>query len=296
MNFFSKASNFITDAISGEKTKDAQYQLVCSKMSILESGITSFKTILKGYKTYSEPFSKYLKTLNDSINKIYKYSPLKIEITEIINSHTLILKDLENMGKIISKLYSKTSEWDTIFVKAKESIKIREEKRKNFDHYEQKLIKIEGEKNNKKIKDFVQRNIEKYKIASKEYIEASEKSFEIIKHTIKISWELANPIIGELIACEIDLFGKIYNKLNCYENINIIFQEIMKGEFNPDLHQKKAFYDPKKYIKSKLLNKKNKSYEHNFIRKTNTFGKVSEDRSQKFINIKDKLLIEDDEE
>ena len=37
-------------------------------------------------------------------------------------------------------------------------------------------------------------------------------------------------------------------------------------------------------------------YEHNFIRKTNTFGKVSEERLQKFINIKDKLLIEDDEE
>ena len=296
MNFWNKAGNFISNAISGEKTNDEEYQTLCKKMSIIESGTKSLKTILKGYNTYFEPFCKYLKSLNDSINQIYKYSPLKIEINEIINNHILILKDIDNLEKIVSKLYSKTSEWDSIFEKAKESMKIREEKRKNFDHYEQKLLKIEEDKNKKKVKDFIYRNKEKFRIASKEYIDASEKSFEIIKHTIKLSWELTNPIFGELIISEKDTFGKISTHLNDFENIAFILNEIMDKEFNPEINKdnNNTTYSAKKHIKSKFLNKK-KENEHNFIRKTNTFGKVPLDREQKFNKIKDKLLNDDED-
>ena len=295
MNFWNKAGNFISNAISGEKTNDEEYQTLCKKMSIIESGIKSLKTIVKGYNTYFEPFCKYLKSLNDSINQIYKYSPLKIEINEIINNHILILKDIDNLEKIVSKLYSKTSEWDSIFEKAKESMKIREEKRKNFDHYEQKLLKIEEDKNKKKVKDFIYRNREKFRIASKEYIDASEKSFEIIKHTIKLSWELTNPIFGELIISEKDTFGKISTHLNDFENIVFILNEIMDKEFNPEINKdNNTTYSAKKHIKSKFLNKK-KENEHNFIRKTNTFGKVPPDREEKFNKIKDKLLNDDED-
>lgn len=298
MNFLSKASSIITEAISGEKTNDKEYQTLCLKMSKIESGINSLKGVLKGYQTYSEPFCKYLKLLNDSINRIYKNSPLKIEVNEIILKHELILKDIANLGKLISKLYSKTSEWDTIFDKAKKSIKVREEKRMNFDHYEQKLLKIEEDKEKKKIIEFVNRNIVKYKAASKEYIDASEKSFKYIKNSIKLSWELANPILGELIIYEKDIFAKINSYLINFENISFILNEIMNQEFNQDINKNKnknnISYDPKKYIKSKLLNnKKENEYKHIFIRKTNTFGKVPLDREKRFFNIKENILNDD---
>ena len=142
MNLWNKAGNFITNAISRDKTKDEKYQSYCKKMYLIESGIKSLKSILKGYDTYLDPFCKYLKTLNESINKIYKNSPLRIEVNEIIKTHESILKEIHNLEKIISKLHSKTSEWDAIFEKAKESIRIRDEKRRIYDHYEQKLSKI----------------------------------------------------------------------------------------------------------------------------------------------------------
>ena len=292
MNLWNKAGNFITNAISRDKTKDEKYQSFCKKMYLIESGIKSLKAILKGYNTYLDPFCKYLKTLNESINKIYKNSPLRIEVNEIIKTHESILKEIHNLEKIISKLHSKTSEWDAIFEKAKESIRIRDEKRRIYDHYEQKLSKIEENQNKKKEKDYVIRNREKYTTASKEYFDASEKSFEIIKNTIKLSWELANPVFGELIVNEKNTFGNITTHLTYFQNINFILNEIMDKEFNPEINKNVSIYNPKQYIKSKFLKKKQN--EHTFIRKTNTFGNVPLEREQKFINIKDKLLNDEE--
>ena len=299
MNFWSKAGQFFTDTfVSEDKTKDEDYQKLCTKMTTIETGINNLKLILKGYNSYAQPFCQYIKTLNESINKIYNESPLRAQITEIINRHEFIVKEIGKLGKKISKLYSKTSEWDTIFEKAKESIRTREEKRKNFDHYEQKLLKIGGgDQNNKKLKSFLARNQEKFKVASNEYIEASGKSFEIINNSIKLSWELTNPIFGELIISEKNLFEMISSNLQDFVTIINDFNDTMKRAFNPEVPKNnEETYDPKKFIRSQSLAKrKKKEYEHFFERKTNTFGNIPPERGELFINIKDKLFNVEEE-
>ena len=294
-NFWTKAGQFISEAISDNKTKDEDYQLLCNQMIKTESGINSLKNILKNYNSYSDPFCKYIKTMNDSLYQLYKDSPLITEIEQINFKHELILNDMDNIGKIITKLYSKTSEWDTIFEKAKELKKVREEKRKNFDHYEQKLLKIEGDQNKKKNTDLLVRNQEKYSKALKEYLEISEKSFEVIKNSIKLSWELANPILGELFISEKNLFEKISSHLTDFGNITNDFQEIMDKTFNPEnVEETEKFYDPKKCIRSKTLMKRNDdnfNYVHYFARNTSTCAKRFKDRELKFMDIKDDFSI-----
>ena len=296
LDFWNNAAQYISDVFTyDEKTTDVDYQHLCDKMTNIEAGITSLKTILKEHKIYVEPFCQYIKTLNESIKKIYDDSPLKGYIDNIIIRHELVLKEIQDLSKKLNKLNTATSEWNTIFKKAKESIKIREEKRKNFDYYEQKLLKID--KNKKKIKEFVQRNQEKYNLSSKEYIEASQKSFEVIKSSIKLSWELTSPIVGDIIVCEKNFFE--VNSSHLYEFSTIIydFKEIMMRAFNPELNKDKQDYDPKKYIKSqKLRKKKEHNYQHTFTRKTNTFGKLSSESQDLFLNIKDKVFNIDKEQ
>ena len=293
MNFWSKAGQFFTDTfVSEDKTKDEDYQKLCTKMTTIETGIKSLKLILKGYNSYAQPFCQYIKTLNESINKIYNESPLRAQITEIINRHEFIVKEIGKLGKKISKLYSKTSEWDTIFEKAKESIRTREEKRKNFDHYELKLLKIGGgDQNNKKLKNFLSRNQEKFKVASNEYIEASGKSFEIINNSIKLSWELTNPIFGELIISEKNLFEVISSNLSDLSIIISDFNETMNRAFNPESTEDTFSYDPKKFIKSQeIIKKSENNYEHVFIRNTKTFGEIPPEKEKIFIEMKDNLF------
>ena len=292
MSFWSKAGHFISDAFTFEgKTKDKDYQDLCEKMTIIETGVKGLKEILKGFHTYSHPFVKYIETLNESIKKIYSDSPLKAQITEIIFRHELILEEISNLGKIISKIYSKTSAWDTIFKKAKESIKQREEKRKDFDYYEQKLLKIDGTKDINKIKDFAANSQEKYKLASKEYIEISEKSFEIIKNSIKLCWELTNPVFSDLIISEKNLFEVISSNLSDLSIIISDFNETMNRAFNPESTEDTFSYDPKKFIKSqKIIKKSENNYEHVFIRNTNTFGEIPPEKEKIFIEMKDNLF------
>ena len=292
-NFWTKAGQFISEAISNNKTKDEDYQLLCEQMIKTETGINSLKNILKNYNTYSDPFYKYIKLINDALNQIYKDSPLIQVIEHITTNHELILKDMDYIGKIISKLYSKTSEWDTIFEKAKEIKKIREEKRKNFDHYEQKLLKIEGDQNKKKNTELIIRNQEKYSKALNEYLEISEKSFDVIKNSIKLSWELANPIIGELFNSEKNLFENISSHLIDFWKITDVCKGIMDKTFNPENPEEiEKYYDPKRSIRSKTLMKRNIdnfNYVHNFVRNTSTLAKGIKDKELKFAEIKDDL-------
>ena len=290
-NFWTKAGQFISEAISDNKTKDEDYQLLCDQMIRTETGINSLKNILKNYNTYSDPFYKYIKIINDALNQIYKDSPLMPVIEHITANHELILKDIDCLGKIISKLYSKTSEWDTIFEKAKEEKKIREEKRKNFDHYEQKLLKIEGDQNKKKNTELLIRNQEKYSKALNEYLEISEKSFDVIKNSIKLSWELANPIIGELFLSEKNLFENISSHLTDFWKITDVCKEIMDKTFNPENPEEtEKYYDPKRSIRNQTLMKRNIDdfdYVHNFVRNTSTLTKGIKDKELKFAEIKD---------
>ena len=289
-NFWTKAGHFLSDAMSKNKTKDEDYNNLCLQMAKTESGINSLKNILKSFNLHSEPFFKYIKTLNVALYELYKDSPVKNQIELVINRHELMLKDIDNIGKIAAKLYSKTSAWDTIFDKAKETKKIREEKRKNFDHYEQKLLKLEdkNKENKENNSDKLLRNQEKYSKALKEYLDICEKSFELTKNSIKLSWELTNPIIGELINSEKTLFEKISQHLYDFGNITSDLKEIMDKTFNPEATQDNFIYDPKRNIRSQTLLKRNESfYVHNFTRKTNSFGKVPIKREKLFLKIED---------
>ena len=295
-NFWTKAGRFISETILNNKTTDGEYTLLLNQMIKAETGINSLKSLLKNFNSYIEPFNKYIKTLNDALNQIYKDSPLKAEFEHYTYLHELILKDFDNLGKIINKLYSKTSEWNTIFVQAKEIRKVREEKRKNFDHYEQKLVKIEGDPNKKKNTELVKRNQEKYDKALKEYLEISAKSFEVTQNSIKLSWELANPIVGEILMSEKDLYEKITFHLKDLDNVTSDLESIMNKAFNSENSeeiQKKASYDPKKSIRIKKLmnrNEENFNYQHNFIRNTSCVTKGITDREALFMAIKDDFL------
>ena len=76
-NFWTKAGHFLSDAMSKNKTKDEDYNNLCLQMAKTESGINSLKNILKSFNLHSEPFFKYIKTLNVALYELYKDSPVK---------------------------------------------------------------------------------------------------------------------------------------------------------------------------------------------------------------------------
>ena len=253
-NFWSKAGQFISEKISGSRTQDEDFLKACEKMKNTEKGLSSLKTVLQNFLSYSENFKKYFSDFNSSIKLIYMDSPFYNFTEEITCKHQIIQAEFEEMNKQMNILFSKTSEWSIIFESAKEQIIKREEKRKVYDHYEGKLAKIN--KSNKKDQKYIERNEGKYTKAASEYVEVSEKAFNTINNSLKIAYELSNPIIDEIITSEKKLFQNIGQSLNCFTNNTERFMEIKKNSDNPNINKDSIIYDPIKYMSEKELMKR----------------------------------------
>ena len=253
-NFWSKAGQFISEKISGSRTQDEDFNKACEKMKNTEKGLSSLKSVLQNFLSYSDHFKKFFSDFNSSIKLIYLDSPFYNFTEEITCKHQIIQAEFEDMNKKMNILFSKTSEWNIIFESAKEQIKTREEKRKIYDHYEGKLSKIN--KSNKKDQKYVERNEGKYTKAASEYVEISEKAFNTINSSLKIAYELTNPIIDEIITAEKKLFQGIGQSLSCFTNNSERFMEIKHNLDNPNINKDSITYDPIKYMNEKDLMKR----------------------------------------
>ena len=253
-NFWSKAGQFISEKISGSRTQDEDFLKACEKMKNTEKGLFSLKTVIQNFLSYSEHFIKYFSDFNSAIKLIYMDSPFYNFTEEITCKHQIIQAELEEMNKKMNILFSKTSEWSIVFDSAKEQIKSREEKRKVYDHYEEKLSKLN--KSNKKDQKYLERNEGKYKKAASEYVEISEKAFNTINNSLKIAYELTNPVIDEVITTEKNFFQGIGKSLSCFVNNSERFMEIKKNLDNPNINKDSITYDPIKYMNEKDLMKK----------------------------------------
>lgn len=300
-NLCEKAGQFMIEEINEAKSKEEDYKLACNQMIITESGINSLKSILKNFSSLVDPFSKFIKELNESIKKIYKNTPFNSYIDSIIYSQELILNELDTLNKEIVKLHSKTSAWNLIFQQAKEQKKLREEKKKKFEHYEQKLQKIEKDTKKKKNDELILRNEQKYRIAATEYVEISGSSLEIINNSLILSWNLINPIISELILIKKKAFNNIVFNLNDFSNIKERFEEIKEennGSNNNNSNNQKpnsrknpmslSVHFRRKGNKKEDNSTKNKNISIMTVgRLTNSFGKIPLDRYQLFYQIED---------
>ena len=253
-NFWTKAGQFISEKISGSRTQDEDFLKACEKMKNTEKGLFSLKTVIQNFLSYSEHFIKYFSDFNSAIKLIYMDSPFYNFTEEITCKHQIIQAEFEEMNKKMNILFSKTSEWNIVFDSAKEQIKSREEKRKVYDHYEEKLSKLN--KSNKKDQKYLERNEGKYKKAASEYVEISEKAFNTINNSLKIAYELTNPVIDEVITTEKNFFQGIGKSLSCFSNNSERFMEIKKNLDNPNINKDSITYDPIKYMNEKDLMKK----------------------------------------
>ena len=193
-NFWTKSGQYISEKIFGSRTNDEDFNKLCETMKDTEKGLSSLRTVVQNFVTYSDNFKNFFEEFNSAIKLIYEKSPFESILEEVSVKHQIIQAELEDANKKMNNLFSKTSEWSIIFNSAKEEIKMREEKRKTYDHYEGKLSKM-NKSNSKKDAKYIERNEAKYTKAASEYVEISEKAFNTINHSLKIAYELTNPII-----------------------------------------------------------------------------------------------------
>ena len=270
-NFWTKAEQFIGESLNGPRTKDKEFDKLTEKMKTVEIGLSNLKQILQKMPTILNQLELTFRELIISINQIYNNSPFKDITKEIQNKQELIEIEFSNFSKTISKIFSKTSEWTKIFNISKEQIKLREDKRKIYDHYEKKIEKIDSNNiKSKKEKEFFERNTEKYQKAAADYVDISEKAFNSINSSLNRTYDIVNIILRELINCEKNSFEKINEYCKYIKDVDKKFEECKIFANNPNNIDNFYSYDPTKYMDKEIMKRSSLSKNNN-----NLFNKVS---------------------
>ena len=268
---------------------------------------------MQNFNTYMEKFPKFFKDIASALQLIYSNTPYYPFIEEFLIKQELLEVHFEDMNKLLIKLCSRSSEWDKIFEDGKKQLVERENKRKEYDHYEKKLLKIKDSKDKKKI----ERNEEKYTKAASEYVEISEKIFNQLDGSLKLGWELANPVVTDFIMGEVKMLDGISDTMSYFKENIKRFSQIDLNINNPYINMKQSNYDPVKYIKGKDLIRRvsvsrkipfnlsnnlndgknqriigfDKGYDNILIhtRLTNSFGKITENKLKEFNEFQDEF-------
>ena len=320
-NFWSRAWQYLEEKLGGTVTEDKDFENILKRIDKTEKGLASLRAVLQNFNSYIEKFCSFFQDLNNALNIIYENSPYYLFIEEFVCKQQIINTHFEDLNKLVIKLYSRTSEWDRIFESAKNQLKEREEKRKIYDHYEKKILKIQKSSSNEK---YIRRNEEKYTMAASEYVEISEKVYNLLQDSLKLSWKLTNALVSDFITGEKNLFDGISSSLSCFKDNRKRFAEIEYSLSNPNSKRKTFNYDPLKYMKEKdiikqisvkrrnmdyggISNKEDKlqrisvlgtqkvedkaiSNLYNVLsqsRLTNSFGNMPESKLEEFFNIED---------
>jgi hypothetical protein len=100
------------------------------------------------------------------------------------------------------------------------------------------------------------RNDNKFSKAASEYVEISEKTFNTIVNSLRVAYELTNPVIDSILSEEYKLFKNLDKSMECFGNNNERFKEIKNHYDNPNINKENITYDPTKYMAEKGLMKK----------------------------------------
>lgn len=149
-NFWSSTTQKIYEAFYGKRTKDTDFDVKVEEMKACEKSFMGIKQIFSQFYGNTRGFKNMCNNVYSSLGLAYsESSPYWGFIVETGQVYQEVERLYDSMAEVIGTLATQTSEWDKLFDEAKKSVALREECRRTYDHYDEKLeklVKIRGEK------------------------------------------------------------------------------------------------------------------------------------------------------
>ena len=258
-NPWNKFTIEISEIFKGPRTKDyeydkmvQEYQLCKDRLLNLKSIIGNYPKKLEGYKTCIEELIKSFETIFEKDQGMY--SKFMLDTT---NAHKTLYDKLTNMFSRIEQLKGTIDKWVEYCSKVDEKLKFREEQRKDFDHYDEKMgdlyeerqkIIAKGNIPDEKNEEKYMRNIKKYKDAAKGYTDATNEAYKFICYFIDSKYENVSIGVAEFLEIELNFYSEVALTFNYFRNIrrNVL---AIKKSFHPPIRN----YDASNFIRGKAL-------------------------------------------
>jgi hypothetical protein len=142
-NLWTSTTQNIIEAFQGPRTKDIHFNGKMEEVKRLETGIYCIKSTLENVKKNSEGMKNIYKELSESLFYLFDKKSRYFKIlNNILDTNDDLIKIHSKFNNLVNQLNSRTSEWDQIFSRIKTSYEERENKRKTYDHYDEKMEKL----------------------------------------------------------------------------------------------------------------------------------------------------------
>ena len=221
-------------------------------MLSLKSLIDSYPARLEGYQTTIHLLIENFETIFDKEQGNYYQF-----MTNVVGAHKALNEKLLNMFSRIENLKISINKWTENSTSVDEKINLREEKRKNFDHYDEKMEemleernkiiskgKIPGEKDDEK---YV-RNLKKYQNAASEFANASNDAFKHMGYFLDSRYDNISLSVVEFLEIEATFYNEASYIFNFFKNCRNNVMSL-KQNFTPTSRE----YDASNFIRGKNL-------------------------------------------
>ena len=259
MNTFNKLTQGLFEVFKGPRTKDYEYDKMAQEYNLSKERLLNLKSLIESYPSKLEGYKKTLDNLILSFEVVFDgvqgmYNKF---ITDVVTRHKSLNEKLMNMFTRIEGLKEEMEKWTKNCSTVDEKMKIREEKRKDFDHYDEKMgdlyeerqkIFAKGKEPDEKDEEKFRRNIKKYKDAASAYVAATNDAYKFICLFLDTKYEIVSIGIAEFLDIELIFFREAAVIFSYFQNIkrNVL---TIKQSFSPPIRN----YDASNFIRGKTL-------------------------------------------
>jgi len=142
-NLWTSTTQKIYEAFYGPRTIDSEFNNKVEELKACERSLGGIRHTLANFQKNTSGLKNLLRDIYSHMSLAYsENSPYWSSIMEVCSAHQEAERLLDGMVEFVGILSSQTLDWERNFDDAKKNIALREEFRRTYDHYDQKLEKL----------------------------------------------------------------------------------------------------------------------------------------------------------
>ena len=227
-NFWTQTTQAIYELFNGPRTVDTEFE---EKQAELKAAITSMSQItnlITNFQSQTSGLQSFCQNLYTNLPKAYSGNSIYIPfIVDLCDTHKKIEYAYLNCCAVLKNIQIKNQEWDNLYNEVRSAMEKREESRKIYDHYDEKMEKLVKERNEKLQKrieenskdiEKFERNDGKYKRAANDFIQLSNYCYNKMQELLDLKYKILNPLICTFVNEEKKFFDSCSSFFNKFDN------------------------------------------------------------------------------
>ncbi len=254
-----KYSQVILQTLGGSIQKDYEYEKKLQEYKEGKNRMATIKKVIDNFPRKMEGYKHILDTIAGTCDFIFDKSQKGYFqfMHNITSAHRALTNKLIALFNQFGQLKNSTNVWIKELNQVTDKCHLREQCRKNYEHYEKKLFELNTDrmkeiKKNNKISESdherFMRNIGKFQKAGKEYVYTSNQAFRAMEQFLNIRYDRIVSAMVSFVEAERSYYNEASHIMNFFSNVRNNAMALKKTLITTNTK-----YDASNFIKGRVI-------------------------------------------